>query len=323
MSRSIRRRARRCRRIIRSIAINAGWRITGSMMWRFIAISRNILAGGLLPSCLDIINGIPMTRDHSELLLLGNYAHDSYLCALPYPHICLDNFLDARVVAEVAAEFPELGRADDIRFNDPNQSKLASRGEHRFGPVTRELVHYLNSQPFLEYLGALTGIKGLLPDPYFAGGGLHEIRRGGFLKIHADFNRHPDLQLDRRINLLLYLNENWEESYGGHLELWDGEMKTCVKRFLPVFNRMVIFNTTDLSYHGHPDPLACPEDRSRRSLALYYYTIGEGRADNRINTKFMPRAGDSVKMRNYNRVKDFVTNVMPPFLLRLFYKRLK
>ncbi len=92
------------------------------------------------------------------------------------------------------------------------------------GPVTLDLVHYLNSQPFLEYLSALTGIGGLLPDPYFRGGGLHEIPRGGFLKIHADFNRHPDLPLDRRINLLLYLNADWEERYGGHLELLDPEM---------------------------------------------------------------------------------------------------
>lgn len=265
--------------------------------------------------------------DYSELMPLANYAHDSYLCAEPYPHICLDNFLDAGLVARVAAEFPELGDKEDIRFNDPNQLKLASRGEYRMGPVTRELVHYLNSQPFLEYLSALTGISGLIPDPYFNGGGLHEIRRGGFLKIHADFSKHPDLQLDRRISLLLYLNEDWEESYGGHFELWDREMKRCVKKFLPVFNRIVIFNTTDHSYHGHPDPLTCPEDRSRRSLALYYYTNGrprgEVRDDNRINTNFKSREGDSARMRNYNRVKDFFTNVTPPFILKLLYKRLK
>jgi hypothetical protein len=265
--------------------------------------------------------------DYSELVPLGNYAHDSYLCAQPYPHICLDDFFDPALVSRVAAEFPGLGGKGDIRFNDPNQLKLASRGEYRFGPVTRELVHFLNSQPFLEYLTALTGIKGLIPDPYFSGGGLHEIRRGGFLKIHADFNRHPDLQLDRRINLLLYLNENWEESYGGHFELWDKEMKQCVRKFLPVFNRMLIFNTTDLSYHGHPDPLTCPENRSRRSLALYYYTNGrpkgEVRADNRINTSFKSRDKDGAKMRNYNRVKDLVTNLTPPFLLKLLYKRLK
>lgn len=262
-----------------------------------------------------------------ELLSAGYNAHAAYRKAEPYPHICLDNFLDAGVVAGVAAEFPELGGKEDIRFSDPNQLKLASRGEHRFGPVTRELVHFLNSGPFLEYLSALTGIRGLIPDPYFSGGGLHEIRRGGFLKIHADFNKHPDLQLDRRINLLLYLNKNWEESYGGHFELWDRDMKQCVRKLLPVFNRMVIFNTTDLSYHGHPDPLACPEDRSRRSLALYYYTNGrprgEIRSDNRINTRFRARGKDSVKMKNYNRVKDLITNVTPPFLLKLLYKRLK
>lgn len=262
-----------------------------------------------------------------ELLSSGHDAHASYSTAVPYPHICLDNFWDAGLLSRVASEFPELGGKEDIRFNDPNQLKLASKGEYRFGPVTRDLVHFLNSQPFLAFLGALTGIKGLIPDPYFSGGGLHEIRSGGFLKIHADFNKHPDLLLDRRINLLIYLNENWEESYGGHFELWDRGMKQCVRKFLPVFNRMVIFNTTDFSYHGHPDPLACPEDRSRRSLALYYYTNGrpkgEVRFDNRITTQFRSRDQDSAKMRNYNRVKDLVANLTPPFILKLLYKKMR
>jgi hypothetical protein len=263
----------------------------------------------------------------ATLLSVGHDSHETYRSGDPYPHICLDGFWDAGVVSRVAAEFPELGGKEDIRFNDPNQRKFASRGEDRFGSATKELVHFMNSQPFLEYLSALTGIRGLIPDPYFNGGGFHEIRRGGFLKVHADFNKHADLGLDRRINLLLYLNENWEEGYGGHFELWDGDMKRCVKKFLPVFNRMVVFNTTDVSYHGHPDPLTCPEDRSRRSLALYYYSNGrppgEVRDDNRINTSFKARGEDSAKMRNYNRVKDFVTNVTPPFLLKLLYKRIK
>ena len=262
-----------------------------------------------------------------ELLSSGGEAHVTYTTAEPYPHISIDNFWDAGVLSKVAAEFPELGDKEDIRFNDPNQQKLASRGEYRFGPVTRELVHFLNAQPFLEFLSALTGIDGLIPDPYFSGGGLHEIRRGGFLKIHADFNKHPDLHLDRRINLLIYLNENWEEGYGGHLELWDSEMKQCEKKILPVFNRMVIFNTTDLSYHGHPDALTCPANRSRRSLALYYYTNGrprgEVRGDNSLTTQFRPRDEDSVGMKNYNRVKDLVVNLTPPFILKLLMRRVK
>jgi hypothetical protein len=269
---------------------------------------------------------MPM-KNNDELISSGEDLHASYTGAQPYPHICLDNFFDAGLVSQIAAEFPGLGGKGDIRFSDPNQVKLASRGEYRFGPVTRAFVHFLNSQPFLDFLSALTGIGGLIPDPYFVGGGFHEIRRGGFLKIHADFNKHPDLRLDRRLNLLLYLNENWEESYGGYFELWDKEMTQCVKKFLPVFNRMVIFSTTDISYHGHPDALTCPDDRSRRSLALYYYTNGRPKGevtfDNRITTQFRPREQDTAKMRNYNRVKDLVTNVMPPFLLKLLTKRLK
>jgi hypothetical protein len=269
----------------------------------------------------------PLAIPPEELSTAGHSAHAAYVAAEPYPHICLDNFLNPGIVSRVAAEFPELGGRGDLRFNDPNQQKSASRGEYRFGPATRDLVHFLNSQPFLEFLSALTGIRGLIPDPYFIGGGLHEIRRGGFLKIHADFSRHPDLQLDRRINLLLYLNEDWQGDYGGEFELWDAGMKQCVKKFLPLFNRMVIFNTTDYSYHGHPEPLSCPESRSRRSLALYYYSngrpAGEVRDENRINTLFRAREADSVKMKNYNRVKDFVTGITPPFILRLLYKRLK
>jgi hypothetical protein len=119
-------------------------------------------------------------------------------------------------------------------------------------------MHFLNSQPFLEFLCILTGINTLLPDPYFEGGGAHQIMPGGHLKIHADFNKHILTNLDRRLNVLIYLNKDWEESWGGHLEFWDKELKSPVKKILPIFNRMAIFTTTSTSYHGHPDPLKCP-----------------------------------------------------------------
>ena len=138
----------------------------------------------------------------------------------------------------------------------------------------RWLLYQLNSSVFVNFLEELTGVGGLIPDPHFEGGGLHQIERGGFLKIHADFNRHPKLNLDRRLNLLLYLNEDWKDDYGGHLELWDREVARCVKRIAPVFNRCVVFTTTDFSFHGHPEPLACPPAVTRKSLALYYYSNG-------------------------------------------------
>jgi 2OG-Fe(II) oxygenase superfamily len=127
---------------------------------------------------------------------------------------------------------------------------------------------------FLQFLETLTGFGGLIPDMNFEGGGLHQIERGGFLKIHLDSNTHPRFPLARRINLLLYLNRDWREEYHGQLELWDKEMSCCVHKILPVFNRCVIFTTSDLSYHGHPDRLECPPGMTRKSIAVYYYTEG-------------------------------------------------
>lgn len=142
-------------------------------------------------------------------------------------------------------------------------------------------MHLLNSLPFLQFLEQLTSIPNLIPDPNFIGGGFHEIKPGGFLKMHVDLNKHYGNQLDRRLNVLVYLNENLDDSYGDHFELWNADVTKCVKRVLPLFNRMVVFLTMPGSYHGHPNPLTCPPDRSRRSLALYYYT--NGRPDEEVS----------------------------------------
>lgn len=256
-----------------------------------------------------------------ELLKFGEDKHREYITNPPFPSGYFDNFFKPEKLKEVLAEFPELGDEKDIKFNNPNENKLASRGEYKFQEKTRRFVHFLNSQPFLDFLSNLTGIKNLIPDPTFEGGGFHQIKPGGFLKIHADFNKHRLYGLDRRLNVLIYLNENWEESYGGHFELWDKDMKGCVTKILPLFNRMAMFSTTDFSYHGHPDPLTCPPDRSRKSIALYYYTNGrpveelENKKD-RINTKFVAREGqDTGKMKSYNRFATFVQNWAPPVLL--------
>lgn len=260
---------------------------------------------------------------HAELIELGKAKHDEYISNAPFPNGYFDDFFNADELRKVLAEFPNLGDKQDIKFENPNEIKLASRGEYRFGPQTLAFVHFLNSQPFLEFLSQLTGIPNLLPDPYFEGGGFHQIKPGGYLKIHADFNKHRLTGLDRRLNVLVYLNENWEESYGGHFELWDTEMKGCVKKILPLFNRMALFSTTDYSYHGHPDPLTCPEDRSRKSLALYYYTNGrpaeevELGKESRINTKFVARTGqDSTAMKIYNSTVSFLQDLCPPIILR-------
>jgi 2-oxoglutarate-Fe(II)-dependent oxygenase superfamily protein len=266
-----------------------------------------------------------LNMSFEELLSLGQREHEQYSTADPFPFISLDNIFNQSMLRKILAEFPDLGDKTDIKFNNPNELKLASRGESKFGPLSTDLIHMLNSKPFLDFLTTMTGIKGLIPDPYLWGGGFHEIRRGGFLKIHSDFNKHPELQLDRRLNLLIYLNEHWEEGYGGHFELWDKDMKQCCKRILPVFNRMVVFSTTDFSFHGHPDPVQCPHDLSRKSIALYYYTNGRPEGEvlgfNRITTDFRSRGdSDGQKMKNYNRLVKFTTDLVPPAILKLYQK---
>jgi 2OG-Fe(II) oxygenase superfamily len=239
----------------------------------------------------------------------------SYADAQPFPHIVLDDFLPAEVLRRVVSEFPKPGQINWIDYETAEEKKLASKEETQMRPWTRLLLYQLNSSVFLNFLEQLTGIEGLIPDPYFWGGGLHQIERGGFLKIHADFNTHPRFKLDRRLNLLLYLNEEWKEEYGGDFQLWDREMTRCVRSVLPIFNRCVIFSTTSTSYHGHPDPVTCPEGMTRKSLALYYYTNGrpdESCAVETHGTLFRLRPGERLVLER--KVRAFIRRLTPPIV---------
>lgn len=198
----------------------------------------------------------------------------AYRQARPFPHVVVDGLFDAAMLERVLAEFPGAHEPFWRRHVHRNSLKLSLNQPQHLGATTRALLAELNSAAFLGVLETLTGIDGLIPDPYLEGAGLHQIGARGHLGIHADFNVHRKLGLDRRLNLLLYLNQDWPASYGGDLELWDRGMQAAQQRIAPLFNRMVVFNTNDDSYHGHPQPLTCPENRSRKSLALYYYTAG-------------------------------------------------
>lgn len=257
----------------------------------------------------------------AELHELGKQKREEYLSGNPFPNIYFDNFFNEGKLSEILDEFPDLTKNADFNFNDPNQIKLASKGEYRFGDKTKEFMHFLNSQPFLEFLSALTGIEALIPDPYFDGGGAHQILPGGLLKVHADFNKNKITHLDRRLNILVYMNKDWDESWGGHFELWDKEMTHSVKKILPVFNRMAMFTTTSDSYHGHPDPLKCPPDRSRKSLALYYFTNGRPKEEQTEthSTLFKRRPDDKAKFT----FKEVVKQITPPFIFNGVKKLVK
>ena len=155
----------------------------------------------------------------------------------------------------------------------------------------------LNSEETVAALSTLTGIPNLIADDSLEGGGMHQSKAGGYLDVHADFTAHRQhTDWKRRVNLLLYLNEEWIDAWGGHLELWDSSMTRCVQRIAPVLNRCVIFTTDPTSYHGHPVPMTCPPHTSRRSLALYYYTRESVPFANRT-TQYRVRPDDSAGRR--------------------------
>ena len=239
----------------------------------------------------------------------------------PFPHIIFDNFVKEDLLENISLEFPNLQDLNEyIQFQNPKEIKFASKGSRHFSPSAKLLLGYLNSDVFLRYLQSLTNIKEtLISDPYFEGGGYHEIKRGGFLEVHADFNKHFFIDLDRRVNLLLYLNKGWEPKWGGSLELYDkNNLQKPYKEIDPIFNRCVIFNTTSESYHGHPKPLICPKNTSRKSIALYYYSAGRPIEEKNENHSTIFRPGLGGKPTTYlDKTKKFLKLFIPPILFRL------
>jgi len=233
------------------------------------------------------------------------------------------------VLDEVLAEFPKPADADWFAFDSPVERKLATKDDTAMGDATRHVLAELNSAAFLDFLERLTGIDGLVPDPHFLGGGLHQIERGGHLKVHADFNRHPRTGLERRLNVLVYLNRGWQDEHGGAFELWSQDMARCEERVLPIFNRCVVFSTTSTSFHGHPEPLNCPPGETRKSMALYYYSRDRPPEGSRAahNTLFKSRPGealpapDPLAERLRRRAEQAAVALTPPILLDAVRRR--
>jgi len=236
----------------------------------------------------------------------------AYQNGKPYPHAIFDDFFPVEVLDEVLANFPKPGQVSWQVFDNNNEKKLAFRQAESLPTPIREFLYFLNAHPMLQFLEKVTSIPGLIPDPSFAGGGCHQIEPGGKLKVHVDFNKLTSVNLDRRLNLLVYLNKDWQEEYGGHFELWDAESKGCVTKVLPIFNRAVVFSTNETSYHGHPHPLTCPPDRTRKSIAIYLYTNGRPEHEKvaEHTTVFMD---DEVK--HSGGLKEWVKYVTPPFVI--------
>lgn len=197
-----------------------------------------------------------------------------YRSATPFPHIVLDDLFAPALLDQAIEELPG-ATANWTTYDTPNEAKQVCSDATAFGPVAETIVHALNSAPFVDFLEKLTGIKGLIPDPHLRAAGYMKVRPGGFLGLHYDFATQKELKLDRRINVLLYLNRDWRTEWGGQLELHSNDplgSKTHEEKIVePLFNRLLIFNTPR-ALHGHRRPIQCPPGRARLCLSWYYYT---------------------------------------------------
>lgn len=210
-----------------------------------------------------------MLFNFEELYKIAAENRTQYQTNKPFSHIVLDGLANESILTNAHDEFKK--SIGWHRFDNEKEKKFTLNCGLK--AIHNEILTQCNSDKFVKFLEVLTSIENLKADPLLMGGGLHRIKPGGKLNLHVDFNYHPVTKFDRRLNVLLFLNPEWKEEYGGHLELCDGDLNP-IQKILPIFNRMVIFNTTDFSWHGHPEPLKCPEGMSRKSFALYYYSDG-------------------------------------------------
>lgn len=148
----------------------------------------------------------------------------------------------------------------------------------------------LQSIKLIDLLSGVTGIDGLENDPHLHGAGLHYHPRGSRLEMHLDYSIHPISKKERRLNLIVYMNRDWQEGWGGHLNLWegtkDGMTRGPTQRIAPMFNQAVLFRTSDISWHGMPDAIECPEGRARKSVAIYYVSDPRQEATHRLKAMY-------------------------------------
>lgn len=225
---------------------------------------------------------------------------ESFASADPFPYLVIDDFLEPDAAQFVHDEARRTAANVNASNELTQKKKLACTDWDSFGPQTLSLISYFNSARFIAPLEKIVGIDGLLVDPWLEGGGIHQTSQGGFLKMHTDFNWNTKLRADRRINILYYLNRDWQPDWGGELLLSriDGSGQVSVE---PKFNRLVMFNTNDQTLHGHPQPLAFPDDYPRVSIAMYYYSSGLAVAERTrrraTTTRFLPMGESDISLR--------------------------
>jgi len=213
--------------------------------------------------------------DSKKLQSLAQSHGAQYRAAKPFPHTVIDNVFPPELLDAVIQDLPPDNNSW-TKYDNPNERKRVFSNVDAFGPAAETFAYALNSLPFLKFLEELSGIDGLIADPYLHAAGYMKVEPGGFLNLHKDFTMHKSLPLERRINVLVYLNHDWLPEWGGQLELHSNDDLNNPHHHQvdiePIFNRMVIFSTPD-ALHGHRRPVTCPPSRARLLFSCFYFTV--------------------------------------------------
>lgn len=228
---------------------------------------------------------------------LGNLC-ESFKTAQPYSHVVIDNFFNDTYADKLHEKFPEISHPNWFSYWNPIEKKFAMNNFKSEDLVMiKNLFDTLQSDYFVDLMKKLTGIDNLESDPHLHGAGLHYHPTGGKLDMHLDYSLHPISGKERRVNLIIYMNKNWREEYGGHLQLWNKEFTECVTKLEPRFNRAALFQTSDISWHGLPDPIVCPTDTGRKSVAIYYVSDPRPNITHRLKAQYRPLPNQPIDER--------------------------
>lgn len=224
---------------------------------------------------------------------------ESFCNAEPFPFMVIDNFLKEDFHRSILEAYPSAIEAESIgeTFSAVNESgKTQVTDSNAFAEPVAKLNQVLSSSAWLDTLGKITEIDGLTADESLDGGGMHIMRPGAHLDVHVDFNISLETRLHRRLNILVFLNDRWDDDWGGRLELWDKGVKQRHHALLPISNRCAVFRTSERSFHG-VETVRCPEAYDRRSFAAYYYTeeAAPGWNGKRHSTVFRARPEENMK----------------------------
>jgi Rps23 Pro-64 3,4-dihydroxylase Tpa1-like proline 4-hydroxylase len=237
---------------------------------------------------------------------------------VPIRHMVIDNFLELSFAKDIYEHFPSLVEMG-TRYRGLNENKSEDSNFEKLHPGFSQLQVALSSPDFIAWLEACTGIKDFTTISDRLGYGLHQGGNNSFLDIHIDYNIHPIKKVYRKLNLILFFNPEWKDEWGGHLELWDKDVKNCIQRIAPVLNRCVIFECSDVSYHGY-SKISVPDAVTRKSF-YHYYFIPLSQEMSFHDTVFKPRPKETMYKKVLTPVKEFAKNSVKRILLKIGMER--